>query len=80
MIHDIEDNFIQIERKKLVKKMELLLFKDDVTLTADNQVDLQKKLNTLHSHNIENELEVNRDKGKLLIRRKCNKKRGPKEE
>lgn len=76
MLYDIDEYFKRNGHRRIEEKMELLSFADDMVLIADNPIDMQEKVNTLHNYCIENRLEVNTDKRKLLVCRRSNKKKG----
>lgn len=76
MLYDIDEYFKRNGHKKIEEKMELILFADDMVIIADNLIDLQENVNTLHNYCTENRLEVNTDKTKLLVCRKSNRKKG----
>ena len=76
MIHDIATYFEAKGHKNIIKEMELLLFADDLTITANNPIVMQEKMETLHSYCVENKLVVNIDKTKLMVCRRSNRKKG----
>ena len=48
-------------------KLVVLMFADDTILLADNEVDMQKLLDSLHAFCEHNKLQVNTDKTKVMV-------------
>lgn len=66
LIHDIVDIFKKEGYVGIKRNINLLLFADDLTLIADNPIELQNMLLTLYKHCREKALEVNTKKTLIM--------------
>lgn len=74
-LFDLEKFFLGRGHHKVGQDLELLLYADDMTITANNVIDMQDKLDTLYDYCRINELEVNTDKSKIMIAQKSGRKK-----
>lgn len=72
-INDIETFFLEKGHHKVKQNMEILLFADDLAITANSRIDMQDKQNTLENYCKLNNLQLNIEKTKILVVREGGK-------
>lgn len=73
LLHDLDTFMVNKGHTNVIKRMELLLFADDLIILSDDVVVQQHKLNTLAEYCTQNKLEVNKTKTQVLLFRKAGK-------